>query len=286
MLEKESLVNQFQSLGICDGDVVLIRAALSKVGVLSGGPSIVLEALKEAVGKSGTVVALGFSKLYFRSNMNPEYAFTSDAPSNAGAIAKIFMRDGDCERSCHPTNSFLAIGPEASSILAAHDAKSKSYSPMNQLLKLDAKMVVIGCVGSSPGFTTVHLAQENLGLTSKSWFSGLFGQYYYSEGKCTRYIKKDFGGCSAGFNKFYHEYLAKECLRIGYVGEAYSMAINCRDAYDIEYIKLKENNTYHLCDNPRCISCRVSWKNNLGGIPKFLYASFINILKQKILRSW
>ncbi|RBO85735.1 AAC(3) family N-acetyltransferase [Marinomonas aquiplantarum] len=284
MHEKENLIEQFHKLGIVDGDVVLIRAALNKLGRVKGGPSIILDALKEAVGETGTVVTLGFSRMSFRLNLSYDLAFNSKTPANTGALAKVFMKDDCCMRSEHPTNSFLAIGPKAPYILEGHNAYSKSYYPMNKLLDLNAKMIVVGCVGSSPGFTTVHLAQENLGLTCKSWFSGFFGQYYSKDGVLLKYIKRDFGGCSAGFNKFYSDYIDSESLQVGYIGNAYSIVISCLDAYRIEYKKIKENNLYHLCDRPNCFSCRVSWRNNLRGVPKYIFFWVLYFLKLKPFR--
>lgn len=276
---KEHLIKQLVSLGLEQGDTVLIRAALSQVGKVDGGAATIMDALLDVVGESGTLVTLGFTSLTPRWRLKDSKTFNRNSKPNTGALAKLFLLDERCHRSKHPVNSFLAIGPKAKKILADHDATALSYAPMNELREDDAKMLVFGCVASSPGFTTVHSVQENLGLTKKSWFKGVAGSLYEENGETLTYIKKDFGGCSAGFSKFYSKYIESEALVVGHVGQAYALQIGVRVAYDIEYKYISENNKYFLCENPSCLSCRVSWKNNILGIPVYVMDKILKILR-------
>lgn len=178
MLNKDILVESFKSLDIAQGDTVFIRGNLGKVGRLKPR-SIFLDALLEVVGEEGTIATLGFTKAFPFYKIDKEYIFDRNTPSTSGALAKLFMNHTKCVRSEHPTNSFLAIGKNASIIVEEHDESSLSYAPMKKIIELNAKMVIFGIIADSPGFTTVHYAQEELGLTKKSLFKGVLKVYYY-----------------------------------------------------------------------------------------------------------
>lgn len=280
MYSRKEIEQSLSDMGIKHGDVVLVRAAPRKVGAIDGGVATILAALKGTVGESGTVVTLGFTKIYPMHKVAQSPVFDSKTPSNAGSLAKAFMSDPGCLRSTHPSNSFLAVGPEAEYILRDHDASSLSYEPMNKLREVGAKMLLIGCVADSPGFTTVHSAQENLGLTRKGWLRGLMGVRYADDGQTYTYRKKDFGGCSRGFSKFYKYYVQEEILITGRIGDAYSIMANAKDAYEIEYEKIKRDNKFYLCDNPDCFSCKVTWRNNVVGIPVYFASILWKLLKR------
>lgn len=77
-------------------------------------------------------------------------------------------------RSKHPTNSYVAIGKNAKYIFGNHDENSGSYEPIRKIVELEGKMILIGCVESSPGFTTTHLAEVDLGLHKRIIFPNLW----------------------------------------------------------------------------------------------------------------
>ncbi len=276
---KAQLLRHLKQIGVEEGDILFVRAEIGKIGRVVGGGDTILEALLESVGETGTILTLGFTDITPRWKLDNSEVFTEKTKSNTGALAKLFMRNISCKRSHHPVNSFLAIGQKANELLEGHTADSLSYAPMNKLRENNARMLVVGCVENSPGFTTVHSVQENLGLTKKSWFSGVAGALYIKNGQTCKYIKKDFGGCSAGFSKFYSKYLQKEVLSVGYIGNAYSLQIPMKKAYEIEYSCILENNKFFLCDDLTCFSCRVSWKNNFSGIPFFFFGKFLQLLR-------
>lgn len=46
------------------------------------------------------------------------------------------------------------------------------YDPIKKLIELNAKMIIFGIIDESPGFfTTVHYAQQELGLTKQSFLT-------------------------------------------------------------------------------------------------------------------
>lgn len=278
MLDNGLLKKELQALGIQEGDTVFVRGNLGKLGRMKPR-SLFLDTLLDIVSTEGTVVTLGFSKIFPFYRVDKQYVFDKDSLSTSGALAKSFMQHLDCQRSMHPSNSFLAIGKEAEYILEGHNAYSLSYTPMQKIINLKAKMLIFGIIDDSPGFTTVHYVQEVLGLTHKSWLKGLFKVYYRQEGETMLFTRRDIGGCSAGFDTFYKYYLNAGVVKIGSLGNTQAMVVPAIGAYEIEYKLIKENPSVHFCNNILCFSCRVSWKYDFKYIPTFFILKFIAILK-------
>jgi aminoglycoside 3-N-acetyltransferase len=267
---RSKLADDLTALGVRSGDVLLMRAAARAIGQTDGkAAETLIDAALDALGPSGTLVGLSFSKNVFRFRRSPAQIFTRSAPVTSGGFAAAMVARPNAVRSLHPTSSFVAIGAQAAELLEGHGPSTESFFPMERMISLDGKMVLIGCVASSPGFSTVHRVQENLGLSTRTFLSGLFGAYYEQDGERRWFSRRDVSGCSMGFGKFYSHYVAAEKLRVGTVGDAYSAFIKCRDAYAVEYPLLKANPRFALCDRPDCISCRGTRYYNLRDVPGF-----------------
>ncbi|MCT7586731.1 AAC(3) family N-acetyltransferase [Aliarcobacter butzleri] len=281
MNSKETLINDFKNLGLQEGDVVFIRGNLGKVGRLKPR-ELFLDALFEVIGDSGTIVTLGFTKSFPFYKVDKEYIFDESTIPETGAFGKLCLNYKDAKRSNHPTNSFIAIGKYADEILKDHDENAMLYDPIKKLIELNTKMIIFGIIDESPGFTTVHYAQQELGLTKQSFFKKLFRVYYKDKkGNLKLFKKSDIGGCSHGFGKFYPYYLSNGLLKIAKIGNSSAILINARDAYNIEYKLMKENKSFHFCDNPLCISCRLSWKYDLKYSVNYLLLKIISLFKRK-----
>lgn len=259
-----TLLDDLKSFGIGKGDIVYVRASLRKIGVSeqnkAGG--IFLDALLDAVGEQGTILGLAFTKVFYRPLIDREHIFTTSTPAETGAFANTMLRHPNSVRSAHPVTSFVAIGPHAHELLDRHDEESRSYLPIQRLIDLNGKMILIGWVSEGPGFTTVHLAQDVLNLTRKSILKNLLGVYYKKGSDIKLFTYRDSGGCSRGFYKFYSHYITNEKLKCGMVGEAYSISISAKEAFEIEYNLIRKNNKFPLCDDARCFICRGTWLYN------------------------
>ena len=279
MLSQEDFIKDFKSLGLVKGDTVFLRGNIAKLGRMKPR-NLFLDSLLAYLGEEGTVVTLGFSKTFPFYAVDKSYLFTKESPSSSGALSKLFMAYSQCQRSTHPSHSFLAIGKNAKDILAGHTPQSLSYSPMQKLIDFKAKMIIFGIVAQSPGFTTVHFAQEQLGLTQKSWFKNFFRVYYDAQGEKKYFKRKDFGGCSAGFAKFYPYYMEKQVLTIGKLVQAEALSIEASRAYEIEHKLLSQNPSFHFCDNALCLSCRVAWKYDKKYLLNFIVLKLLEKIKR------
>ncbi|MFW2441375.1 AAC(3) family N-acetyltransferase [Aliarcobacter butzleri] len=281
MNSKEILINDFKNLGLQANDVVFIRGNIGKVGRIKPR-ELFLDALFEVIGDGGTIVTLGFTKSFPLYKVDKKYIFEENTIPETGALGKLCLDYRNAQRSRHPTNSFIAIGKYADEILKNHDEDAMLYDPIKKLIELNAKMIIFGIIDESPGFTTVHYAQQELGLTKQSFFNNLFRVYYKDKkGNLKLFKKSDIGGCSHGFGKFYPYYLSNGLLKIAKIGNSSAILINARDAYNIEYKLMKENKSFHFCDNPLCISCRLSWKYDLKYSVNYLLLKIISLFKRK-----
>lgn len=276
-----ALIKDIGKLGIEKGDIVLARVSLKKTGIPGArAGETLIDALLAAVGGEGTIIGLTFTRNFFLPRIDKNYVYNVGTPSTAGGFANAMLQHPQAVRSMHPTNSYVAIGRDADAILDHHDESSTCFSPIQKVVDMHGKMILIGCVCDSPGFTTVHLAQEKLGLSSQSILRGLIGVYYEKDSQVKLFKKRDFGGCSNGFYKLYNHYVRNEKLASGTVGNAYSIGIKAQDAYKIDYDVIKNDNKYPLCDNPRCFSCRGTWWYNKSDMLPFYIRNVAGIIKK------
>lgn len=269
-LTRKTLIEGLEALGLVPGDTVLVRAAVKAMGPTEGrAANLLIESLLEVLGPDGTILGLAFTPAYPSWRRNPDYVWTPGVPSATGGLAAAMVGWPGSVRSRHPTNGFVAIGKHAEEILADHDHTTPCFHPMNKLLERNGKMILIGCVESSPGFSTIHLAQEHLGLSTQTIRPGLFGTYFEHEGKVEWFARLDEPGCSMGFSKFYADYVREGLLRTTTIGQAYSIGIDAKAAYALERAKLEKDATAALCDRPECFGCRGIWNYNKKDWPVY-----------------
>jgi len=254
-----AIAQNLLDLGLREGDTVLVRAAAKAVVRAPGSPATALiDALLEVVGEQGTIAALAFTDDYYKWHKGraAQKPFRADLRTNTGGFAQAMLDRPNAHRSTHPSNSFVAIGANAGALLAEHDHTATSFHPMKALIRLGGKMILVGCVQSSPGFSTVHLAQESLGLATRTLMKGMRGAYFEAEDGSLRWFSRnDVSGCSAGFSKLYKNYVERGLLSTGWVGGAYSILVSAEKAYELEHAMLKANPSSALCDDPYCSSC-------------------------------
>ncbi|MDY0320121.1 MAG: AAC(3) family N-acetyltransferase [Arcobacteraceae bacterium] len=271
MYSIEKLKNDLLALGVKKGDTILVRADLGTVGKLETKKrEDYINFMLDAVGEEGTIVGLSFTSGFFIKKKNSPI-FDGTNKSNTGAFANIMLSHPKAKRSNHPTNSFVAIGKYADYIVGDHDENSGAYEPIRKIIELGGKMILLGCVGTSPGFTTTHLAEVDLGLHKRIIFPSLNGAYYKRNGEIKLFKRKDLGSCSFSFYHFYAYYIKYELLYQGYVGNAYSIMIDAKKAFDLEKKILTNNPKITLCNRPNCMMCRARRWDNLIDFPKYFF---------------
>lgn len=276
------LSEDFAQMGIHKGDVVLIRASLGAVGKISGGADNFINALLNVVGTEGTIVSLAFTDASFIKTPKVENAFHSKKKSYAGALPNAMIKRDDSYRSKHPMCSYVAIGKHAEEITKNHDEKSPAYEPIRKIMEIRGKCMLVGCVDSSPGFTTTHLAEADLGLLSLVIFPKLSSTYYKTENNDIKLFRRpDPGLCSNSFYKFYALYVKNKILTTGFIGNAYSVIAPAKECYEIDHAALNENHKINICDSTMCFTCNARRWDRIHRAPFYFIRLFSKKLKER-----
>jgi len=162
---KQSLIRDFQNIGISQGDIIMFHSSLSRLGNVENGPETVINALLETVGKDGTLVAPTFSHISKRPGdftKDPLRYFDARAtPSGVGKITETFRHYKYALRSCHPTHSVAAIGRHADYIIKDHHQCQTPFgkgSPFYRIWELAGKWFFL-CVDIDK-FTMYHVFED------------------------------------------------------------------------------------------------------------------------------
>lgn len=177
-----TLTAELHSLGLGPGAVVLVHCAMRAVGPVVGGAGALAEALRAAVGPTGTVVVPAqtpdnsVSSAAYRAATagmtdDERRAYEERMPGfdpaitpsyGVGAFAEHVRRLPGAVRSRHPQTSFSAWGPRAEALMRVHDLDSHlgDRSPLAALEAVGAWTLLLG-VGYQ-ACTALHLAEYRL----------------------------------------------------------------------------------------------------------------------------
>ncbi len=158
---RRGLGRDLADLGLTAGDTVMFHTRMSALGYVLGGPATVIEALRDVVGPTGTLmVTCGW-------NDAPPYDFTSwpqewqdavraehpaydpdvsESDHDNGRLPEALRRWPGAVRSRHPDVSFAALGPAADELMADHpwDDPHGPDSPLARLVARDGRVLLLG----------------------------------------------------------------------------------------------------------------------------------------------
>jgi len=148
-ISKTEIINGLNKLGVSNGMLVWVHSSLSSFGNVVGGPETIILALREVVGKKGTIAMPSFpgqggEKKYLDSNpiFNPH-----STPSRTGKVSDVFWRLDGTLRSNHPTHSIAVSGPLASKIVINHEHATSEFggdTPFGKLFDLNSEIIFLG----------------------------------------------------------------------------------------------------------------------------------------------
>ena len=174
----DSIHAGLKTLGVSEGDVLMVHSSLSSLGEVLGGQEAVVRALLKAVGNEGTIVMPAFTwenddpinyenppipaewHEMFRENMLP---FNKDTTpvfvKGIGIIPEYFRTYPGTLRSDHPYVSFTANGKLAGQIVARHALTPSQgmETPLGALYNLGAKILLLGV--DYDNCTAFHLSE-------------------------------------------------------------------------------------------------------------------------------
>ncbi|MFJ9455349.1 aminoglycoside N(3)-acetyltransferase [Kitasatospora sp. NPDC101447] len=159
-LNATALQGEFESLGVRPGSVLMVHSSLSAFGRVDGGADAVVQALRAAVGRNGTIVVPAYTRQV--ADPHPDrYAFDDprtaaaraavptfhDAlPTAMGAIPSAVLAHPDRVRSRHPQASLAALGADARTICAEQPLGYAlgNGSPFARIHQLGGSILLLG----------------------------------------------------------------------------------------------------------------------------------------------
>lgn len=179
--------------------------------------------------------------------------------TNSGALGKLVANVDGATISKHPTHSFAGKGERVTKVLNIHDETKPCFFPIIELSeKYDFSMLLLGCVDSSPGFSTVHATQYQLGLSQQHWVRFFMRWDFIKNGNLTSKIPIEFPGCSSSFHKFYELYYKSGNFSQGTIDNVPFLFVrSAREAMRIESEILRHSPRFITCKKSFCISCRM-----------------------------
>jgi aminoglycoside 3-N-acetyltransferase len=250
------LVAQLRALGVEAGGVLLVHTSFRAVRPVEGGPVGLIEALRDALGPTGTLVM-------------PSWGGDDDAPfdpaatpaaRDLGVVADAFWRLPEVVRSAQ-LFAFAAAGPQAARVTAdtlplpPHCPES----PVGRVHELDGQVLLLG-VGHDAN-TTLHLAEL------------LAGVPYRVPRHCTvldergRPVRVDYGENDHCCERFAlaDEWLRERGLqREGRVGHARARLVRSRDVVAVARERLARDPLVFLhTRGSGCAECDEAWETTL-----------------------
>jgi aminoglycoside N3'-acetyltransferase len=228
-VSRAEVVAQLRGLGVEDGGVLLVHTSFRAVRPVERGPIGLIEALRDALGPTGTLVMPSWSG----DDDDPFDPLTTPAPPSLGIVADTFWRLPGVLRSNH-SHAFAAAGPEAARItsdplpLPPHIPES----PVGRVRDLDGQVLLLG-VGHDAD-TTLHLAELLAGVPYRvpSYCTVL------QDGRPVRMNYEENDHCCQRF-AFADEWLRARGLQSeGRVGHAHARLARARDIVEVTLERL------------------------------------------------
>ncbi|MGH2701561.1 MAG: aminoglycoside N(3)-acetyltransferase [Actinomycetota bacterium] len=243
-----SLVRDLRALGVMPGDTVLAHSSLSAIGWVVGGAHAVVLALEKALSPGGTLVMPSHSNgltdpaswvnppvpaPWFETIREEMPAFDpAVTPTRGmGAVVDCFRSQPGVLRSNQPRDSFCALGPHATTIVAGHDLAFGlgESSPLARLYDLDARVLLLG-VGHESN-TSLHLAEYRAEWPGKKLIAQgapvmVDGQRRWERFQDVDLDSDDFEALGADFER------DSDSVRLGRVGLAAARLMDQRAAID------------------------------------------------------
>lgn len=178
---RASLRQHIEALGIVPGDIVMVHAAISKIGPLLNGPDALIWALRDAVGRNGTVMSYAdwdarYDDLLdddgrvpdaWRAHIHPFEPQSSRAARDNGVLPEFMRTTPGALRSNSPGPSMVAIGAQAAALTADHpiDYGYGEGSPLARLVESGGKVLMIGAPYDT--MTLLHHAEHLADIPGK-----------------------------------------------------------------------------------------------------------------------
>ena len=146
----------FSTLGVHEGDTVMVHSALFTLGRIEGGIEGLYCAVRSVLGDTGTLVVPTFT-YSFRRNQVFDVRKTPSS-GNIGAFAEQIRQKPEAVRSTDPMFSMAAVGPAAETLMerTSHNSFGKG-SIYEKLFRANTLFLALGITYSTGIACFMHL---------------------------------------------------------------------------------------------------------------------------------
>lgn len=250
IVTKEIFKNKLLELGLKKGQKIAVHSSLSSFGFVVGGPEMIVDTLKEIIGKNGLILMPAFtyyteSKFFSRKY----FSINSLCSKDIGIIAETFRISSETYRNFHPFTSFSFWGQNAKEYAKKYFMADSFTinSPLGEILKENGHILMLGTNFST--LTILHTAE----YLSNVPYSGYKSTFNYIDNGVKRSIELRRTGHSEEFNKIASFFNMNNKVRIGnaqcYLIDAQQIVQKAKEAL------LSETDIF-LCKDKRCKTCK------------------------------
>jgi aminoglycoside 3-N-acetyltransferase len=182
MHTRRQLAEDFRSLGVMPGDVVMLHASIRSVGEVAGGPDEIHLALKDALTASGTLFMYASCPQYYdeigRGNLTAEQEaelleklppfdpYRARSSRDNGALVELLRTYGDVQVNPHVAR-FVVWGKHTEHLLSRQpwDDAFGHGSLLERFVELDGKILLLG--SDHDQVTFLHYAEHIVDIPDK-----------------------------------------------------------------------------------------------------------------------
>ena len=225
-------------LGVKQADTIMVHASVRAIGPVIGGANVIVQALLDAVGEDGTLVAYVDFEPFFEDSDEIEVPVfdkrTARAARDHGVLHETIRTWPGALRSDHPDAGVAAIGARAEWIVESHPFQYGygEGSPLEKVVEAGGRVLMLGA--SLDTITLLHYAEHKAELPNKRirrykrLMPGISGPEWidFEEFDTTEPVLDELP--SNCFELIALDYLAAGGGREGLVGEARSIPLRRR----------------------------------------------------------
>ncbi len=165
-----SLVADLSRLGISPGAVLMVHASVRSVGPVTDGVNVMVQALLETIGPTGTLVAyVDFEPFYEEDETDPPVfdKAIAHAARDHGVLHETLRNWPGAIRSDHPDAGVVAVGAQAEWITKDHPFQFGygEGSPFEKALEVGAQVLMLGAPLDT--VTLLHYAEHKAQIPDK-----------------------------------------------------------------------------------------------------------------------
>jgi len=147
---RSSLIADLRRLGLTPGSVVMVHASVRSMGPVTGGGNVIVQALLDAIGPDGTLLAdVDFESFYEETDTVEVPVFDKrivPAARDHGILHETLRNWPGAVRSDHPDAGVVAIGRLAEWITRDHPFRYGygKGSPFDKALQAGVQVLLLG----------------------------------------------------------------------------------------------------------------------------------------------